>query len=149
MKPRIKSTTDPTVKPVGVGKHKKVSPQEVTTNTVIKGNRKIVSSEDKGVMNPLSGVTGVSGTTDQIDKTNDISGVTEALARVTLTELLKSSEPNESLAGVTATLSGVTITNSPKSHSVMSSKEVTTQEGENSMLQAIARLETKLLENHE
>ena len=148
-KPRIKSTTDLTVKPVGAGKHKKVSPQEVTTNTTVKNNRKIVSSEYKGVTNPLSGVTGVSGTIELSDKINNISGVTGVFAGVTLDELHKSSEPNERLAGVTATLSGVTITNSPKKHPVMSDKEITTQEGENSMLQAIARLETKPLENRE
>ena len=67
-----------------------MSPQEVTTNTVVKGNRKIVLSEYKGVTNPLSRVTGASGITDLSDKVNNISGVTDVLARVSSAELHKS-----------------------------------------------------------
>ena len=155
-KSRIKSTADPIVKPVGTGKHKKVLPQEVITNTAVKSHRKIVSSEYKGVTNPLSRVTSICGTIEQSDNIDDIPGVTGILAGVTPDKIHKFSDPSECLAGVTATLSGVTatlsgvtITNSPKKYPVMSDKEQVSQEGENSMLKAIARLETKLLENHE
>ena len=108
-KSRIKSKTDPTVKPVRTGKHKKVSPQEATTITAIKSHRKTVSSEYKGVTNPLPGVTGAGGAIEQSD--NNIPGVTGVIATVTSYELHKSSEHSECLAGVTATLLGVMITN--------------------------------------
>ena len=79
-----------------------------------------------------------------------------------LTGIITSSD--NALAGVTSTLSGVTITNKTEPtislSGVTSSKlsnvrpnmitnELATQDGENSMLLAIARLETKLLENCE
>ena len=64
-KSRIKSTSDPIVKPVGTGKHKKVLLQEVTTNTTVKSHRNIVLSEHKGVTNLLSGVTSAGGTIEQ------------------------------------------------------------------------------------
>ena len=137
-KSRIKSTTDPIVKPVGTGKHKKVLPQEGTPNTTVKNHRNTVPSEPKGVTNSLPRVTSVCGKIEQSVNINNIPGVTGALTGVT-------PDKSECLAGVTATLSEVTITNSPKKRPVMSDKEQGTQ-GENSMLQAIARLETKLLE---
>ena len=141
-KSRIKSTADPIVKPVGTGKHKKVLPQEGTTNTTVKSHRNTVPSEHKGVTNSLPGVTSAGDKKEQSVNINNIPGVTGTLAGVT-------PDKSECLAGVTATLSGVTITNSPKKCPVMSDKEQGTQGGENSMLQAIARLETKLLENRE
>ena len=146
-KSRIKSTADPIVKPVGTGKHKKVLLQEVTTNTTVNSHRNIVLSEHKGVTNLLSRVTSAGGTIEQSVNINNIPGVTGTLAGVTLDKIHKSSNPSECLAGVTATLSGVMITNSPKKYPVMSDKEQVMQEGENCMLQAIARLETELLEN--
>ena len=135
-------------------------PQVETAATTTKSDRKSVSSEHKGVMKTLSGV--IRGTektkltsdqNDQPDKLpretelltgvsttgNDtVAGVTASLSGVTITNK----------AGVTASLSGVTITNKTNNQPIMTTNKPTTQEGENSMLLAIARLETKL-ENHE
>ena len=55
----------------------------------------------------------------------------------------------DKLTGVTHSLSGVTITGVTKQHNTMASKGVNTNDNGNSKLKALARLETRLLENSE
>ena len=132
-------------------------PAEFATITT-KSGRKSASSDLKGVTKTLVGVTkGDKEASFQNNMPDKPPGESESLTGVT-------TSGDNVLAGVTATLSGVTITNktepttslsgvtSSKPSNVrpnMITNEPTTQDGENSMLLAIARLETKLLENCE
>ena len=137
---------------------KKTQGQAECATITTKSGRKSASSDPKGVTKTLAGVMKgdkeVSPPNDTPDKP---PGESESLTGVTTSS-------DNALAGVTSTLSGVTITNkteptislsgvtSSKLSNVwpnMMTNELTTQDGKNSMLLAIARLETKLLENHE
>ena len=139
-------------------KHKKAQGQAEFSTITTKSGRKSASSDLKGVTKTLVGVTKEAKEASyQNDMPDKPPGESESLTGVT-------TSGDNALAGVTATLSGVTITNkaepttslsgvtSSKSSKVwpnMTTNKPTTQDGENSMLLAIARLETKLLENHE
>ena len=103
---------------------------------VTKGDKEVSSQNDTPDKPPgeSESLTGVTTSSD-----NTLAGVTSTLSGVTITN---KTEPTISLSGVTSSkLSNVW----PN----MMTNELTTQDGENSMLLAIARLETKLLENCE
>ena len=78
--------------------------------------------------------------------TNTLSGVTTNQVNNNVSNLTGNTDK---LAGVTASLSGVTIASKSSNQITMSSKGVNTEDGENSMLLAIAQLESKLLGNCE
>ena len=152
----VKSNPKSTTKPVTVGKHKKSSTRGEITGTTTKGERKTAPLEDTGVTSALSGGTRATGHKTPASEQNELAnipdipiGATDTLTEVTTLKFKNQTETVEQLAGVTASLSGVTIANDPDNQPNMSVKEVTSHEEENSMLLAIARLETKLLENRE